>query len=258
MLLGVCLFLCINCCVEFIDVGCVLQEQVGVVLVWMDKVVDFIQCVQCGEIGELCIGLICVMLLFMQILWVIFVYCQQFLQVQLKLCEMNIFQQIDVLMVGELDVGLICKCVLLVLLMLCWLFSDLLVLVVYDQYLLVCGLFVDVVVVLWLFVYELFVGFLCEVGVGIYDYVIVLCCSVGFMLCIVQEVGEVLMLISLVVLGLGVMVLLVLCSYIQVDGVCFVVFSDCVVSLEVYVVCWCGMVLLLIVYFIWLLQDVSG
>lgn len=48
-----------------------------------------------------------------------------------------------------------------------------------------CGLFVDVVVVLWLFVYELFVGFLCEVGVGIYDYVIVLCCSVGFMLCIV-------------------------------------------------------------------------
>lgn len=56
---------------------------------------------------------------------------------------------------------------------------------------------------------EFFVFFDLYVGIGLYDDIFGLLCCYGYMLKIVQEVGEVMMIIGLVVVGLGVLIFLV-------------------------------------------------
>jgi DNA-binding transcriptional LysR family regulator len=244
--------------VELTDAGRVLQEQARDVLARVDTAIDLTQRAQRGETGELRIGLTRATPLSTQIPRAIFAYRQQFPQVQLKLREMNTLQQIDALMAGELDVGLIRKRALPAPLMSRKLFSDPLALVVHDQHPLVRDLPTDAAVALRLFAHEPFVGFLREVGAGIHDHFIALCRSAGFTPRIVQEAGEASTLISLAASGLGVTVLPASCSHIQVDGARFVALSDRAASSEVHVACRRGAASPLIGHFTRLLQGVSG
>lgn len=257
-LLGARLFLRANRRVELTDAGRVLQEQAREVLARVDTAIDLTQRAQRGETGELRIGLTRATPLSTQIPRAIFAYRQQFPQVQLKLREMNTLQQIDALMAGELDVGLIRKRALPAPLMSRKLFSDPLALVVHDQHPLVRDLPTDAAVALRLFAHEPFVGFLREVGAGIHDHFIALCRSAGFTPRIVQEAGEASTLISLAASGLGVTVLPASCSHIQVDGARFVALSDRAASSEVHVACRRGAASPLIGHFTRLLQGVSG
>lgn len=254
-LLGARLFLRANRRVELTEAGRVLQEQATAVLERMDKAVDLTQRAQRGETGELRIGLTRATPLSTQIPRAIFAYRQQFPQVQLKLREMNTLQQIDALMAGELDVGLIRKRALPAPLMSRKLFSDPLALVVHDQHPLVRALSADASVALRLFAHEPFVGFLREVGAGIHDHFIALCRSAGFTPRIIQEAGEASTLISLAASGLGVTVLPASCSHIQVDGARFVALSDRAASSEVHVACRRGTASPLIAHFTQLLQG---
>jgi len=213
--------------VQLTEAGQVLQAQARDLLQRVDAAIDQVQRAQRGESGELRVGLTRATTLSAQIPRAIFGYRQQHPQVHLQLREMNSLQQIEALLAGELDVGIIRKRVLPPELIAKRLFEDPLALVLHATHPALAGHDPATLrLPLRRFAHDPFVGFARDAGAGIHDQVISLCRNAGFSPRIVQEAGESSTLIGLVAAGLGVCVLPASCSHIQVAGACFVALSD--------------------------------
>ena len=226
-LLGARLFVRSHRRVQLTEAGQVLQVQARDLLQRVDATIDQVQRVQRGQSGELRVGLTRATTLSAQIPRAIFGYRQQHPQVHLQLREMNSVQQIQALLAGELDVGIIRRRVLPPELVARRLFEEPLALVLHATHPALAGHDPATLrLSLRQFAHEPFVGFARGAGAGIHDQVISLCRNAGFSPRIVQEAGEASTLIGLVAAGLGVCVLPASCRHIQVAGACFVMLSD--------------------------------
>lgn len=213
--------------VQLTEAGVLLQERARAILGQVDAAVDEVQRVQRGEIGELHIGLTRATPLSVQIPRTIFAYRARYPQVRLQLREMNTLQQIDALLEGRLDVGIIRRRALPAELTAHSLFTDPLALVLHRQHPALRGRDPSAVTLpLKQFAHEPFVGFHRNVGAGIHDQMIALCAAAGFTPRIVQEAGEASTLISLAAAGMGAAILPASCDHIHVDDACFVALAD--------------------------------
>lgn len=204
-----------------------LQERARAIVQAVDEAVEEAQRAQRGEVGELRIGLTRATPLSPQIPRAIFRYRQRYAQVRLHLREMNTLQQIDALLEGRLDVGIIRKRALPPELEAHTLFVDPLALIVHEGHPALAALaHGDDALALRTFAQEPFVAFHRSAGAGIHDHMIALCAAAGFTPRIVQEAGEASTLISLAAAGLGAAILPTTCNHIQVDGARFVRLAD--------------------------------
>lgn len=226
-LIGAQLFVRSHRRVRLTESGELLQQRARSLLRQMDVAVDEVQRVQRGEMGELAIGLTRATPLVPQIPRAIFGYRERFPQVRLQLREMNTLQQIDALLDGGLDVGIIRRRALPPELVARTLFTDPLALVLHCDHPALRGRGHSATgLALEDFAQEPFVGFHRSVGAGIHDQMIALCAAAGFTPRIVQEAGEASTLISLAAAGLGAAILPASCDHIQIDGACFVALSN--------------------------------
>lgn len=108
-LIGARLFVRSHRRVQLTPAGELLQERARAIVQQVETAVDEVQRAQRGEQGELHIGLTRATPLSPQIPRSILRYRQQYPQVRLQLSEMNTLQQIDALLDGSLDVGIIRK-----------------------------------------------------------------------------------------------------------------------------------------------------
>ena len=225
-LIGARLFVRSHRRVQLTPAGDLLQERARAIVQQVETAMDEVQRAQRGEQGELHIGLTRATPLSPQIPRSILRYRQQYPQVRLQLSEMNTLQQIDALLDGSLDVGIIRKRALPPELVAHSLFVDPLALIVHADHPALRRLPEQGTLSLRAFAQEPFVGFDRSVGAGIHDQMIALCAAAGFTPRIVQEAGEASTLISLAAAGLGAAILPASCDHIQVDGACFVPLQD--------------------------------
>jgi len=226
-LLGAQLFVRSHRRVQLTDAGVLLQAKARGIVQQLDAAVDEVQRVQRGEQGELHIGLTRATPLVPQIPRAIFAYRERYPQVRLQLREKNTLQQIDALLEGRLDVGIIRKRALPPELVAHSLFTDPLALVLHRGHPMLRGRDPATLrLSLAEFAHEPFVGFHRSVGAGIHDQMIALCAAAGFTPRIVQEAGEASTLISLAAAGLGAAILPSSCDHIQIEGACFVALAD--------------------------------
>ncbi|MDV3467371.1 LysR substrate-binding domain-containing protein [Stenotrophomonas sp. C3(2023)] len=236
-LIGAQLFVRSHRRVQLTEAGTLLQQQARSLLLQVDATVEQVQRVQRGERGELHIGLTRATPLSAQIPRAIFDYRQRYPQVRLQLREMNTLQQIDALLEGELDVGIIRRRTLPPELVARSLFTDPLAVVLHRQHPALRGRDpASTVLALEQLAHEPFVAFHRSAGAGIHDHTIALCAAAGFTPRIVQEAGEASTLISLAAAGLGAAILPASCDHIHVEGACFVALADSGAHSEVQLV----------------------
>ncbi len=236
-LIGAQLFVRSHRRVQLTEAGTLLQQQARALLLQVDATVEQVQRVQRGERGELHIGLTRATPLSAQIPRAIFDYRQRYPQVRLQLREMNTLQQIDALLEGELDVGIIRRRTLPPELVARSLFTDPLAVVLHRQHPALRGRDpANTVLALEQLAHEPFVAFHRSAGAGIHDHMIALCAAAGFTPRIVQEAGEASTLISLAAAGLGAAILPASCDHIHVEGACFVALADSGAHSEVQLV----------------------
>ena len=236
-LIGAQLFVRSHRRVQLTEAGTLLQQQARALLLQVDATVEQVQRVQRGERGELHIGLTRATPLSAQIPRAIFDYRQRYPQVRLQLREMNTLQQIDALLEGELDVGIIRRRTLPPELVARSLFTDPLAVVLHRQHPALRGRDpASTVLALEQLAHEPFVAFHRSAGAGIHDHMIALCAAAGFTPRIVQEAGEASTLISLAAAGLGAAILPASCDHIHVEGACFVALADSGAHSEVQLV----------------------
>jgi len=236
-LIGAQLFVRSHRRVQLTEAGTLLQQQARALLLQVDATVEQVQRVQRGERGELHIGLTRATPLSAQIPRAIFDYRQRYPQVRLQLREMNTLQQIDALLEGELDVGIIRRRTLPPELVAHSLFTDPLAVVLHRQHPALRGRDpANTVLALEQLAHEPFVAFHRSAGAGIHDHMIALCAAAGFTPRIVQEAGEASTLISLAAAGLGAAILPASCDHIHVEGACFVALADSGAHSEVQLV----------------------
>lgn len=236
-LIGAQLFVRSHRRVQLTEAGTLLQQQARALLLQVDATLEQVQRVQRGERGELHIGLTRATPLSAQIPRAIFDYRQRYPQVRLQLREMNTLQQIDALLEGELDVGIIRRRTLPPELVARSLFTDPLAVVLHRQHPALRGRDpANTVLALEQLAHEPFVAFHRSAGAGIHDHMIALCAAAGFTPRIVQEAGEASTLISLAAAGLGAAILPASCDHIHVEGACFVALADSGAHSEVQLV----------------------
>ncbi|MEE9875464.1 MAG: LysR substrate-binding domain-containing protein [Stenotrophomonas maltophilia] len=225
-LIGARLFVRSHRRVQLTPAGELLQERARAIVQQVEAAVDEVQRAQRGEQGELHIGLTRATPLSPQIPRSILHYRQQYPQVRLQLSEMNTLQQIDALLDGSLDVGIIRKRALPPELVAHSLFVDPLALIVHADHPALRRLSKQGTLSLRDFAQEPFVAFRRSAGAGIHDHMIALCAAAGFTPRIVQEAGEASTLISLAAAGLGAAILPSSCDHIRVEGSRFVALAD--------------------------------
>ncbi len=225
-LIGARLFVRSHRRVQLTPAGELLQERARAIVQQVETAVDEVQRAQRGEQGELRIGLTRATPLSPQIPRSILQYRQRYPQVRLQLSEMNTLQQIDALLDGSLDVGIIRKRALPPELVAHSLFVDPLALIVHADHPALRRLSKQGTLSLRDFAQEPFVAFRRSAGAGIHDHMIALCAAAGFTPRIVQEAGEASTLISLAAAGLGAAILPSSCDHIRVEGARFVALAD--------------------------------
>ena len=206
-LIGARLFVRSHRRVQLTPAGELLQERARAIVQQVETAVDEVQRAQRGEQGELRIGLTRATPLSPQIPRSILQYRQRYPQVRLQLSEMNTLQQIDALLDGRLDVGIIRKRALPPELVAHSLFVDPLALIVHADHPALRRLSKQGTLSLRDFAQEPFVAFRRSAGAGIHDHMIALCAAAGFTPRIVQEAHELRTVLSLVAAGIGLSIL---------------------------------------------------
>ncbi|WP_227485391.1 MULTISPECIES: LysR family transcriptional regulator [unclassified Acidithiobacillus] len=105
-MLGARLFVRTNRRVALTDAGEAFLKEARAILVQVDRAVDYVRSVERGEKGELNIGMTCSTMLAEQVPRAIFQFRTQFPSVHLNLEELNSLEQIEALIHGKIQVGI--------------------------------------------------------------------------------------------------------------------------------------------------------
>lgn len=172
-----------------------------------------------GELGSLKIGFTSSAPFISQVASSLFSFRQRYPLVHMQMREVNTKQQIEPLLEGKLDLGVMRNTRLPDTLVHQLLLREPLVAVLHKNHPLAAGehkplKFSDLA-------HQPFVFFSREVGTALYDEILTLLLNAGITPYITQEVGEAMTIVGLVSAGLGVSILPASFTRIQVDGVCY-------------------------------------
>lgn len=188
--------------------------------------------IQRGEIGELRIGFTSSAPFIRTVSRSLLRFRQRYPDVHLQMLELNTKQQIDPLLSGKLDIGVMRNNPLPADLQHQLLLHEALVAVVHEAHPLASQPYISVRQL----AHEPFVFFAREVGTALYDEILRLLKNNSIDPYITQEVGEAMTIVGLVSAGLGVSILPASFLRISVDGVKYVPLSEADATTEVWLV----------------------
>ncbi len=220
--------------VSLTPAGAMFLEEAYRVIEQVNQAAERAARIQRGEIGELTIGFTSSVPFIRTVSRSLYAFRQSYPQVHIKMHEVNTKQQIEPLLDGKLDLGVMRNTRLPDALQYRLLLREPLVAVVHQKHPLAqCA---EGAVSLHALAPEPFVFFAREVGTALYDDIIGLLQRAGIKPYITQEVGEAMTIVGLVSAGLGVSILPASFLRIQVDGVKYLPLLESEACTEVWLV----------------------
>ncbi|TCV94714.1 LysR family transcriptional regulator [Luteibacter rhizovicinus] len=234
-MLGVRLLRRTNRRVELTDAGTVYLDAARAILAQVEEASDLARRAERGEVGELRVAFTRSTPLTAMIPRAILAFRQAFPAVRLILEERNTLQQIEALLDGRQQVGILRPADLPDMLVSQRLFADPLVVVLRTDHPLLAGRTRRKLAMTDL-AGEAFVVFASSAGTGIHRQFLSMCRHAGFSPRISQEAGEASTIIGLVSAGLGVAVLPSSLRHVQVEGVTYLPIASPEATSDVHVV----------------------
>ncbi|TKI05677.1 LysR family transcriptional regulator [Martelella alba] len=209
-------------------------EQAWLIIEQVNQAADRAARIQRGELGEITIGFTSSTPFIRRISANLLAFRQQYPDIHIQMVETNTKQQIEPLLNGKFDMGVMRNTPLPDVLNYQLLFREPLVAVVHEDHPL-AGSSAGIVSVRQL-AREPFVFFDRKVGTALYDEILLLLKRFGITPYITQEVGEAMTIIGLVSAGLGVSILPASFARIRVDGICYLALEETEARTEVWLV----------------------
>lgn len=224
-ILGARLFIRSNRRVTLTHAGeCFLKEAYAI-LTQIDQAVETVHRAERGEEGELCFGLTRSTMLGKQVPQAIFRFRTQFPAVHLCLEELNSLEQVDALLRGKIQLGIMRDQSLPTMLQSRLLYADPLVAFLPTKHPLCSMAASRTPLDPAQMAHERFISFADAAGTGIRLQFYQICHEAGFNPKIIQEVQEASTMIGLVAAGLGITILPVSYAYLHQDRVCHIPLS---------------------------------